>query len=156
MNLIKTKNNKDENKKIISELLIQLKEIGTDISIEMYKRAEISYKAFIDNNYEVLKEIKELSDSYPDNHYILMEMFDIADKFDDFRLMEESNKKLKELALSGRKNLENAVNINNIIFKNKCGNDIKADLSAIKSKIPEEIFKKLEQRIYGKNIKEIF
>ena len=70
--------------------------------------------------------------------------------------MEESNKKLKELAQSGRKNLENAVNINEIIFKNKCGNDINVDLSAIKSKIPEEIFKKLEQRIYGKNIKEIF
>mgnify|MGYP003565089835 CR=1 FL=1 len=43
-----------------------------------------------------------------------------------------------------------------LIFKNKCGKDINADLSAIKSKIPEEIFKKLEQRIYGKNIKEIF
>ncbi|WP_405349674.1 toll/interleukin-1 receptor domain-containing protein [Fusobacterium animalis] len=156
LSLIKSKNNKDENKKIINELLMQLKKIGTDISIEMYKRAEISYKAFIENNYDVLKKIKELSESYPENHYILMEMFDIADKFNDFDLMEESNKKLKELAQSGRKNLENAVNINEIIFKNKCGNDINADLSAIKSKIPEEIFKKLEQRIHGKNIKEIF
>lgn len=156
LSLIKSKNNKDENRKIINELLMQLKEIGTDISIEMYERAKLSYKAFIENNYDVLKEIKELSESYPENHYILMEMFDIADKFNDFDLMEESNKKLKELAQSGRKNLENAVNINEIIFKNKCGNDINADLSAIKSKIPEEIFKKLEQRIYGKNTKEIF
>lgn len=151
--LIKTTKNKEENKdieenkRIIEELLEKLKDIGTDISGEMQKRAKISYEAFVKNDSETLKKIKDLSIEYEDNHYIYMEMFDIADRFNDYNLMKESIDKLKALVKNRKSKLETVIEFNEIIFKKRLGNDVTADLATIKSKIPKEIYHKLKQRI---------
>ena len=151
--MIKTTKNKEENKdieenkRIIEELLEKLKDIGTDISGEMQKRAKISYEAFVKNDSETLKKIKDLSIEYEDNHYIYMEMFDIADRFNDYNLMKESIDKLKALVKNRKSKLETVIEFNEIIFKKRLGNDITADLATIKSKIPKEIYHKLKQRI---------
>lgn len=148
--LIKNKNNKDEKtNNIIKELFKKLEEIGTDTSIEMLDRAKISYKTFFENNSKAIDDIKSLSLKYPDNHYVFMEMFDVADKFENLDLMRESIDKLKELK---KKNLDSVISINEIILKKRSGDNFEVDLATIKSKIPEEIYNKLYQRLYNRNI----
>ena len=141
--------NNDEDISKMKELLTNLQNIDTELSQEMYKRGQITYNAFIKNDNSSLDEIYNLSleSSFSKNHYIYMEMFDIADKFNNLDLMKYSNEKLEELKNIGRKELEYVIDINRIIYNSKRGLDINVDLSQIKSKIPEESFRKLNQRL---------
>ena len=148
--LIKNKNYTEDNIELMKKLIENLKKINTDLSQEMYERGQVSYDAYVENKQTALYKIIELSkqNKYSENHYIYMEMFDIADKFNSYTIMEESVKKLEELKNKGRKDLEIVSEIDQIILKSRKNKDISVDLALIKSKIPKEIYEKLKQRTH--------
>jgi hypothetical protein len=93
--------NNDEPLKYKTELentLEDLRSIDSEQAREMASTAHALFTAKIENDKEkAISQIRDCADSYPNNHYPLLGMCDIAIKYDDVELLGEGCNRLSKL-----------------------------------------------------------
>lgn len=94
--------NSDEpvkHKNVLSELIQNLNRINSEQSREMAEIAEALFVAKVSNEkQDAIDKIMDCVHRYPDNHYPLLAMCDIALKYNDVKLLNEGCEKLTGLS----------------------------------------------------------
>lgn len=107
--LIRSERNED-NRKVLEELIELMAKVNSDIAKEMLIRLRAQFEAFYnDNEEESLALIEKGIEEYPKLRYALLTKFDICDKFNKIKDMEEIIEKLKSMN-------NNQNYINNIVY----------------------------------------
>lgn len=92
--------NGSDNDEMILGLIEELKNIGTDLSLEIAEIANAEYLARCKNNYPKAKiTINEAVYRFKDSHYPLLTQAFLAAKHGDLETLETSYKEIKEISL---------------------------------------------------------
>lgn len=89
--------NKNPDDDLLSELLSRLGKIQSEKARSMYGRCQALYLAYVEGELDAaISKIQETIRDYPrDKKYALVVKFDIAQRFNDIRVMEETIKELE-------------------------------------------------------------
>lgn len=111
--------NVDNKKKILQELIGNMKSIGSKISEELTLRFKAQYAAFMENDYDVaIGYINQAIEMNENIHYARLVKFDIAEKFGDIKTMQDIADYFKKVELRQRYN-DNIVCMDSLIKAKK-------------------------------------